>query len=64
MSYQNLKAEMARNGLNSEAVAKVAGVTARTVQNWLKGESEPSISQGLSVMALFEDCSAEYLFEK
>lgn len=63
MAYQNLKAEMARNDVSQEDVAIAAGVSTRTVYNWLKDESRPDIEQCKQMQrSLFPNLSLDYLF--
>lgn len=57
----NLKAEMARNGLTNEDVAKAAGASRNTVRRWLRGESLPTVVQAYKVAKLCK-CGIEYLF--
>lgn len=64
MTYPNLKAELARKGLKADDVAIAASVSGKTVYNWLKGTSEPTIGQAKAIRArLFPDLDLSYLFE-
>lgn len=62
MTYSNLKAELARNGLNYKDLGKAIQKTERSVQNKIAEKSEWTRSEMLLVKGLFKDCSIEYLF--
>lgn len=60
----NLKAEMARVNIGAADVGIVAGVSDRTVRNWLRGESQPTIGQAIAIRrSLFPSLTEDYLFE-
>lgn len=64
MTYPNLKAEMARYDISKDAVAVAAGVSTRTVYNWLHTNSCPSLEQAKAIRKqLFPDLDLSYLFE-
>jgi len=63
--YPNLKAEMARVGLNCNDLARAVGKTPRTMQDKLKGETDFTIPEALAIRSVFfPSLGLEYLFEK
>lgn len=64
MTYPNLKAEMARNGMTTQDVADAAGVSRKTVSNWLSSSGRPDIEQAKKIRReLFPSCELGYLFD-
>lgn len=64
MTYPNLKAEMARIGVDTSDVAKAAGVSSRTVRNWLVAIGRPDVEQAKKIkQELFPSCTVDYLFD-
>lgn len=49
-----------RDGVSREAVARQMGVSAMTIRNWEKGDTEPSASQVRALAELF-GVSADYI---
>lgn len=49
-----------RDGVSREAVARQLGVSAMTIRNWEKGDTEPSASQVRALAELF-GVSADYI---
>lgn len=64
MTYlPNLKAEMSRHSVGEEEIARAAGRSVKTIQNWLRGKGEPSYSQAKSIRdTCFPSMEIEYLF--
>lgn len=62
--FKNLKAEMAREGLERKAIALGIGVSERSFGNKMTGRSEFTRSEMLKIhKKYFPKCSIEYLFE-
>ena len=61
MTYPNLKAEMARQGLTGEQVAKTANVSEITFSKWMNDKGEPTISACRAIAAQLGH-SVDYLF--
>ena len=59
MKYPNIDAERARNGISAEELAKILGVSRKTLYNWTENGSIPSSS--LIRMADIFGCSIDYL---
>lgn len=57
----SLAAARINAGLSQTAVAKTLHVTTQTIVNWEQGISEPKISQGRELSALFK-IPLEYIF--
>ena len=57
--YPNINAERARRGLSTTQLAKMLGVTRKTVYNWISKGDIPQSK--LEKMASFFDCSIDYL---
>lgn len=57
--YPNINAERARRGLSTAQLAKMLGVTRKTVYNWISKGDIPQSK--LEKMASFFDCSIDYL---
>lgn len=55
---RRLKGAMSLKGLGRDAVADVAGVSARTVTNWTRGATMPSEAERVSLRALLGDYDA------
>lgn len=61
--YKNILAEMARNGLTREEVAKKLGLALPTFRKKMKGEVDFKQSEIDSLLSLFgEKVTYEYLF--
>lgn len=66
--FKNLKAEMAREGLSGNRIAKAIGITGRSYSNKMLCNSEFTRSEMLKIQKIFKDqfgrdFSLEYLFE-
>lgn len=62
--YKNLNAEMARNGIKSEDIAEVLGISKTSMDNMLYGKVKFSVVDAIKVKnRLFENLSVDYLFE-
>lgn len=59
MKFPNVEAERARKGMTKEDLAKALGISYRTLYNWLKSGSIPSVA--LEKMAKLFGCSTDYL---
>lgn len=63
MTYPNLKAEIARNGVSVAQIAELVEVSPKTVYNWLSGVSRPDIAQAMKIANhFFPSCELSYLF--
>lgn len=63
LTYPNLKAEIARNGVSVNQVAETVEVSPKTVYNWLNGASRPDIEQAKKIKRVFfPACDLGYLF--
>jgi DNA-binding XRE family transcriptional regulator len=63
--FRNLEAEMAREGISKNDLAKCLGVRYGTVIDKTKGRSQFAISEAFRIKErFFPNCSLEYLFEK
>lgn len=58
--YCNIRAEMARAGLNHRTLAVKLGVTENTVKNWLTGRTRIPVDE-LVAMARMFGCTTDYL---
>ena len=62
--YPNLKAELARKNLTLDDVAKLLGKTTRTAGEKVRGVTEFSLSEAMTIRdVLFPGCTLEYLFK-
>ncbi len=59
ITFNNLNAEMARNGMTVEDLVNLIGVTRKTYYNWLHSNKIPSTK--LIEMAKIFNCSIDYL---
>jgi transcriptional regulator with XRE-family HTH domain len=59
MTYPNIAAECARNGISQTALADRLGVTRKTVYNWMKAGKIPQ--KKLAMMSKLFGVSADYL---
>lgn len=60
MTFKNIEAERARNGMSKEAFAAELGVATKTYYNWLNG-TNPIPSTALIKMADILKVSIDYL---
>lgn len=64
MAFPNLSAEMARYGVSVESLAETAGVSTKTVYNWLNGTSDICFGKCKAIRnGLFPWASTDYLFD-
>ena len=66
--FKNLRAEMAREGLSGNAIAKEIGITGRSFSNKMLSNSEFTRSEMNKIKQVFlrrfgRDFTLEYLFE-
>lgn len=62
--FPNLKAEMARSGVDGKTIATSIGITPRTFSNKLCGKSEFTRSEMMKIQSgFFNGLSIEYLFD-
>lgn len=61
--FPNLKAEMARRGVDGKTVSALIGVTPTTLSNKMVGKSEFNLSEMVKIRNLFNGLSIDYLFE-
>lgn len=59
ITFNNLNAEMARNNMTVEDLAKRIGITKKTYYNWVHGNKIPS-TKLIEIAKLF-NCSLDYL---
>jgi len=59
MKYPNIDAERARHGINAEELARMLGVSRKTLYNWTVNGNIPS--SALVRMADIFQCSIDYL---
>lgn len=65
MPYGNLKAEMGRNNISIEAIAKLLGIHRNSVSNKVNGNSSFTIEESAKIQEVFfPDKELKYLFEK
>lgn len=63
MTYVNLRAEMARQGVTVKQLAKLLGVSLKTASNRLSGKTEFTLGEALAINNdLFPECELAYLF--
>ena len=62
--FNNLKAEIARHNLKTADLAKLLGVSLKTVTNKLDGKTEFTLSEIKKIASLFPSVSITYLFEE
>ncbi|MDP5276559.1 hypothetical protein [Chengkuizengella axinellae] len=63
--FPNLRAEMARKGIESKTMSLELDVTAKTISNKLCGKSEFTLSEMLAIKyKFFPSMTLEYLFER
>lgn len=63
--YPNLRAEMARKNITTEAIAEALDIDPRTARKKLSGESQFTIVECQKVNdTFFPDCDLDYLFEQ
>lgn len=65
MMFPNLRAEMARKGLDNKTLSMGLGVSPKTLSNKLSGKSEFTLSEIVRIKnQYFPNLSLEYLFEQ
>lgn len=63
--YDNLRAEMARNGITVKQLSQVLGVSLKTASNRLSGKTDFTLNEALKInRELFPKCKLDYLFEQ
>lgn len=63
--YPNLEAEMTRNGIKNEDIAKAIGRDERTVRNKRSGATEFTFSEALAIRdKFFPSLTLEYIFKQ
>jgi len=63
--YKNMRALMAAKGITVDAMARLLGVTAGTVQNKLSGKSEFTFGEAELIMeTLFPEYNYKYVFRR
>jgi hypothetical protein len=60
--FRNLRAEMARYGLDNDDVAELIGKSTKTVDNKLNGRSDWLRKEMLILKKRFPGCTLDYLF--
>lgn len=60
--FNNLNAEIARYSLKTADLAKLLGVSLKTVTNKLDGKTEFTLSEIKKIASLFPNVSITYLF--
>ena len=62
--YRNLMAEMIRNDIDKDQIAKQIGKTARTLDLKLNGTTDFTVPEAKAIIQLFDGYSFDYLFEE
>lgn len=63
--YQNILAEMARNGYTREKLATEIGISVVSLRKKIKGEIPFNINEILKILSIFgQELTFEYLFKK
>jgi plasmid maintenance system antidote protein VapI len=62
--YPNLEVEMLRKKITNKALARIIGVSDKTIQNKMHGETEFTLPEAMAIMELFPEFNLSYLFEK
>lgn len=63
--YQNILAEMARNGYTREKLATEIGISVVSLRKKIKGEIPFNINDILKILSIFgQELTFEYLFKK
>ena len=62
--YPNLEIEMLRKKITNKALARIIGVSDKTIQNKMHGETEFTLPEAMTIMELFPEFNLTYLFEK
>ena len=62
--YPNLEVEMLRKKITNKALARIIGVSDKTIQNKMHGETEFTLPEAMTIMELFPEFNLFYLFEK
>lgn len=62
--FNNLNAELARNGLKPADIAKLLNVSLKTAHNKLAGKTEFTLSEIKKIASLFPNCTISELFEE
>lgn len=61
--YRNLKAEMSRNNISPNDIAKYLGVSEYRIKNMIYGKVKFSVLDAIKIKnEFFKDMSVEYLF--
>lgn len=64
MLFRNLRAEMARKGIEYERLAEFLGINDRTLRKYFSGESKISLVYARRIKRkFFPDLTLEYLFD-
>lgn len=61
-AFPNLTAEMCRYQISNDDLAKIAGVSAKTIKNKLSGKTEFNLSEIKKIAAFFPAATISYLF--
>jgi plasmid maintenance system antidote protein VapI len=62
--YPNLEMEMMRKSITHKALARIIGVSDKTMQNKMHGETAFTLPEALAILELFPEFKLSYLFEK
>lgn len=62
--YPILESKIAEKGIAKKDIAQKLGITPRALSKKLKGETNFTLTEGLSIYKLFADIQIEVLFSK
>lgn len=62
--YRNLLAEIVRNNIKKDYIAKILGKSVRAVERKLDGECAFTVPEAKKIMKIFPNCSFDYLFDE
>lgn len=62
--FSNLNAEIARYNVKNADIAKLLGVSTKTVSNKLDGRTEFTLSEVKKIASIFPNVSISYLFDE
>lgn len=62
--FNNLKAEMARNGIEVNVLAKELGISRVALSSRINGRTEFKMTEVNKILEMFPNLTFEYLFER
>ena len=60
--YKNLEAELARNGISKNSLAKTLNLSQKGLYSKLSGETDFTLTEVMKIKSLFKGLTLEYLF--